>query len=186
MIEQHNLMKRSSQSETIPHDEILECFPLLSEDEIGDITLGKQLFSVIHKWNRVLSGVFQLKRARSYVEERCSSSNETAVPHYTVQRCRLISNLIRVPTQSAHKNRTTYYPTIQFATDQIIGWWCDCYTGARIVGCCSHEPSAIWFLSYERWQTHTRNIAINQLFESRNRCNTTIGFPRLFRQWQWQ
>ena len=74
-------MKRSSQWETIPHDDILHYFSLLSEDEMGDITLSKQLFSVIHKSNRVLSGVFQLKRARSYVEERCSSSNETAV-HY--------------------------------------------------------------------------------------------------------
>ena len=103
-------------------------------------------------------GVFQLKRARSYVEERCSSSNETTVPHYNVQRCWLISNLIRAPIQSAHKNRTIYYPTIQFTTHQIIGWLCDCYTGARIVGCCSHVSSAILFLSYEHWQTHTRNM----------------------------
>ncbi len=66
--------------------------------------------------------------------------------------------MIRVPTQSAHINRTIYHPTIQFTNDKIIGWWCDCFTGARIVGCCSHVSSAIWFLSYERWQTGTRHM----------------------------
>lgn len=37
-------MKRPSQWETIRHDDILDCFPILSEEDIGDITLGKQLF----------------------------------------------------------------------------------------------------------------------------------------------
>jgi hypothetical protein len=104
-------------------------------------------------------GVYQLKRARSYAEERYSTTTQTNSPGYTVQRCQLISNLIRVPTQSAHSNRTTYLPTIQFSKDDIIGWWCDCPIGPRIVGCCSHISSAIWFLAYERWHTRTRHAS---------------------------
>lgn len=157
MLEQNNLIKRVSQWETIHHDEILDSFPILSEQDIGDITLGKQFVSYFSLHSSFL-GVFQLKRARSYVEERLTTSNEMEVPQYSLQRCRSIPNLIRVPTQSAHSTRTQYHPTIQFTANKILGWWCDCYTGARIVGCCSHVSSAIWFLSYERWQTQVRSM----------------------------
>ena len=61
-----------------------------------------------------------------------------------------------VPTQSAYINRTTYYATIQFTDQQIVGWWCNCPVGSRFLGCCSHVSSAIWFLSYERWQSQKR------------------------------
>jgi hypothetical protein len=46
-------MKRSSQWETIRHDDILDCFPILSEDDIGDIALGNELvfFTVFFNWN---------------------------------------------------------------------------------------------------------------------------------------
>lgn len=98
-------------------------------------------------------GVFQLKRARSYAEERCSSTDLTSDVVYTVQRCKIISNLIRIPTQSAHSNRAIYHPTIHFTDKLITGWWCDCFTGARFLGCCSHIASAIWFLSFQRWKT---------------------------------
>lgn len=98
-----------------------------------------------------------MKRARSYAEERWSLTDDNRAVNYPIQRCRSIENLIRVPTQSAHTSRTTYNPTIQFTREKILGWWCDCYTGARIIGCCSHVSSAIWFLSYQRWQSEIRN-----------------------------
>ncbi|CAF5183346.1 unnamed protein product, partial [Rotaria magnacalcarata] len=60
--------------------------------------------------------------------------------------------------QSAHSNRVTYHPTIHFTDQAILGWWCDCFTGARFLGCCSHIASAIWFLSYQRWQTQQRHM----------------------------
>ncbi|CAF4480351.1 unnamed protein product, partial [Rotaria magnacalcarata] len=87
--------------------------------------------------------VFQLKRARSYAEERCSTTNLTSDVAYSVHRCKIIPNLIRIPTQYAHSNRVTYHPTIHFTDQAILGWWCDCFTGARFLGCCSHTASAI-------------------------------------------
>ena len=97
-----------------------------------------------------LVGVFQLKRAQSYAAEKTGTNDLTAAVPYSIQRRRSFPNLIRVATQSAHSNRKTYHPTIQFSADEILGWWCDCPIGCRIIGCCSHVSSVIWFLSYRR------------------------------------
>ncbi|CAF4380343.1 unnamed protein product, partial [Rotaria magnacalcarata] len=102
--------------------------------------------------------VFQLKRARSYAEERCSTTNLTSDVVYSVHRCKIIPNFIRSPTQSAHSNRVTYHPTIHFTDQAILAWWCDCFTGTRFLSCCSHIAAAIRFLSYQRWQTQQRHI----------------------------
>ena len=98
-----------------------------------------------------LLGFFQLKRAQSYAAEKTGTNDLTTAVSYSIQRCRSFPNLIRVPTQSAHSNRKTYHPTIQFSAAEILGWWCDCSIGSRIIGCCSHVSSVIWFLSYRRW-----------------------------------
>ncbi len=104
----------------------------------------------------MIKGIFQLKRARSYAEEKSSTTNLTGSVNYTIYRCKDFHNLIRVPTRSAHKNRVTYNPVIQFTSDEILEWWCDCPIGSGFLGCCSHIASAIWFLSYERWQNKSR------------------------------
>jgi hypothetical protein len=100
-------------------------------------------------------GTYQLKRARSYAEENASTTNLTGPVDYGIQRCQEFPDIIRVPNQSAHVSRTTYHPIIQFSTDEILNWWCDCKCGNRFIGCCSHVASVIWFLSYARWQTKT-------------------------------
>jgi hypothetical protein len=136
----------------------MDSFPIMSEEDLGDITFGNNFCFELNSRIYFHVGVFQLKRARSYAEEKCSTTNLTGIVNYTIQRCKIVSNLIRVPTQSAHSNQTIYHPTIQFTKEEVIGWWCDCYGGARFLGCCSHVSSAIWFLSYERWQTQMRHM----------------------------
>ncbi|CAF4244337.1 unnamed protein product [Rotaria magnacalcarata] len=127
LLEENNLIRRFSLWEIINHTEIIDGFSIMTQDDLGDLTFG----------------VFQLKRARSYAEERYSSTNLTSDVASSVHRCKIIPNLIRIPTQSAHSNRATYHPTIHFTDQAIIGWWCDCFTGARFLGCCSHIASAI-------------------------------------------
>ena len=136
----------------------MDCLPIMSEEDVGDLTFGNKFCSNLFSLIYLCIGVFQLKRARSYAEERCSTTDLTGTVNYTVQRCKNISNLIRIPTQSAHSNRIIYHPTIHFTSDQVLGWWCDCFTGARFLGCCSHIASAIWFLSCQRWQTQKRHM----------------------------
>ena len=101
-----------------------------------------------------LLGVFQLKRAPFYAAERAGTADLTTAVTYSIERCRSFPNIIRAPTQSAHIQRRSYSPTIQFSTDEIIGWWCDCPIGTRIIGCCSHVSSMIWYLSYRRWESN--------------------------------
>ncbi|CAF4951949.1 unnamed protein product [Rotaria magnacalcarata] len=133
LLEENNLIRRFSLWEIINHTEIIDGFSIMTQDDLGDLTFG----------------VFQLKRARSYAEERYSSTNLTSDVASSVHRCKIIPNLIRIPTQSAHSNRVKYHPTIHFTDQAILGWWCDCFTGARFLGCCSHIASVIWFLSYQ-------------------------------------
>lgn len=96
-----------------------------------------------------------MKRARSYAEERSSTTDLTESVDYPMFRCRKFPDIIKVPTQSAHIKRKTYNPIIRFDSEQVLDWWCDCPSGHRYVGCCSHVASAIWFLSFQRWQTQS-------------------------------
>jgi hypothetical protein len=47
MLDENNLIKRPSQWETIDHREILDCFPVLSEEDIGDLTFGNERIKLI-------------------------------------------------------------------------------------------------------------------------------------------
>ncbi|CAF2155110.1 unnamed protein product, partial [Rotaria magnacalcarata] len=85
LLEENNLIRRFSLWEIINHTEIIDGFSIMTQDDLGDLTFG----------------VFQLKRARSYAEERYSSTNLTSDVASSVHRCKIIPNLIRIPTQSA-------------------------------------------------------------------------------------
>ncbi|CAF3126185.1 unnamed protein product [Rotaria sp. Silwood2] len=102
--------------------------------------------------------VYQLKRAHSYAEEKSATTQLTTLVEYEIYRCNEFPNLIRVPTRSAHVNRLSYNPIIQFTTEEISDWWCDCPTENTLIGCCSHVASAVWFLSFQRWQFQKRSM----------------------------
>ena len=80
----------------------MDCLPIMSGEDVGDLTFGNKFCSNLFSLVYLCVSVFQLKRARSYAEEKCSTTDLTGIVNYTVQRCKNISNLIRVPTQSAH------------------------------------------------------------------------------------
>ncbi|CAF4913348.1 unnamed protein product [Rotaria magnacalcarata] len=156
--QKNKIQLRFSLWEIINHTEIIDGFPIMTQDDLGDLIFcNKSSFNFSQL--SIFIGVFQLKRARSYAEERWSTTNLTGDVAYSVHRCKIIPNLIRIPTQSAHSNRVTYHSTIHFTNQAILGWWCDCFTGARFLGCCSHIASAIWFLSYQQWQTQQRHMS---------------------------
>jgi hypothetical protein len=157
------LKKYSSKWKKINHTDTIDEFPMLSEDEIiNNITLGMEFFRQFDAmcicFSFFYQGVFQLKRARSYAEEKSSTTDLTGPVDYIIYRCKEFPNLIQVPTQSAHVNRLTYHPTIRFTREEILDWWYDCRAGNRFIGCCSHIASVIWFLSFERWQTQSHRM----------------------------
>ena len=99
-----------------------------------------------------------MKRARSYAEERSTTTDSTSALDYPLYRCERYPDIIRAPTRSAHVGRRTYNPTIRFDQETVLDWWCDCGSGGRYIGCCSHVASVIWFLSFQRWQAQSRRM----------------------------
>ncbi|CAF4205937.1 unnamed protein product, partial [Rotaria sp. Silwood2] len=110
-------------------------FPVLSIDQIRTITVG----------------VFQLKQARSYCEEQCSTIHLDNPADFPLQIRVNDPQLIRISFKSRHSNTKTYYTYISFSTQDILNSCCDCPDGDRKVGVCSHRAAAIGFLSYQRY-----------------------------------
>ncbi len=74
---------------------------------------------------------------------------------FPLQICNTDHQLIRVRFQSRHSNRKTYYTYVQFTKEEIQNSCCDCPSGDRMVGVCSHRAAAIWFLAYQRHRIET-------------------------------
>ena len=58
---------------------------------------------------------------------------------------------MRAKIQSPHKNSTSYDVWIQYSANEILGWYCTCPADARVVGCCAHVASILWYLSFARF-----------------------------------
>jgi len=39
---------------------------------------------------------------------------------------------------------------IRYSASTILGWYCTCRAGARVVGCCAYCASIMWYLSFAR------------------------------------
>lgn len=61
-------------------------------------------------------------------------------------------NIIRVKIQSRHVSSKVYNLWIEYNVTEITGWYCQCRSGARTVGCCAHIASVVWYLGYRRHQ----------------------------------
>ncbi|CAF1464569.1 unnamed protein product [Rotaria sordida] len=118
-------------------------FPILTIDQIRLITVG----------------IFQLKQARAYSEEHCSTTDLNNQADFPLQTCNTDGQLIRIRFQSRHSNAKSYYTYIQFSTEEVLNSCCDCPIGDRQVGVCAHRAAAIWFLAYQR---HQNDISRNQ------------------------
>lgn len=38
----------------------------------------------------------------------------------------------------------------------VSGWYCQCKVGARVVGCCAHIASVMWYLAHHRHKTEAQ------------------------------
>lgn len=106
-------------------------FPSLDEEELRNLTLG----------------VYQLKLAKSYTEEHLNPDGE-----YEVLICGIQEGLLMGKIQSRHVSNKVYKLWIEFNEFSVLGWYCQCRTGARVVGTCAHISSVIWYLGFARHQ----------------------------------
>ena len=41
---------------------------------------------------------------------------------------------------------------IKYSPVSVESWYCKCRAGARVIGCCSHLASIMWYLGFARHQ----------------------------------
>lgn len=115
--------------ETLSSSSITD-FPQLTLDEIRQLTLG----------------VYQIKQAKSYSRQH----QDTHSGLYILSVHREEKDILRVQLQSRHTASKLYHLWLSYSNTQVTGWYCQCKSGARTVGCCAHIASVLWFLGYER------------------------------------
>jgi hypothetical protein len=108
-------------------------FPRLSLDSLMDLTLG----------------VYQLKQAKTYAIEHIDPDGA-----YEVKVAIQEKAIIRARIQSRHVNAVQYDVWLKYCSNEILGWYCTCKVGARVVGCCAHISSLMWYLAYARYNSN--------------------------------
>lgn len=135
-VEESNLDKRSSVNwDPLEGDNSVQDFPVMSEEDLRNLTLG----------------IYQIKQAKSYTREHFDSEGE-----YQIFLHKIEDGLLHIKLQSRHTSAKKYDLWIQYNDMNIIGWYCKCKAGARVVGMCSHIASVVWFLSNGRHQDNTK------------------------------
>ncbi|XP_062608957.1 uncharacterized protein LOC134270728 [Saccostrea cucullata] len=130
-VEENNLARRRSAYRKLD-GESLQDFPRLSLDILRSITLG----------------VYQIKQAPNYAREHISEEG-----NFDLLVCKESESLLQVKIQSRHTKAAVHTLWIDYScgTDlPIKGWYCTCKVGARMVGCCAHIASVLWYLGIER------------------------------------
>ena len=129
VVEEENLLRKKTIYKDVCSFDITE-FPVLSLDDLRDVTMG----------------IYQIKMAPHYTKEHFEGDSL-----YKLQIIKDKPNLIRCKIQSRHSNSATHTLWIEYDKSNVTGWYCTCKVGARIVGCCAHVASVIWFLGYKRY-----------------------------------
>ncbi|CAF3522354.1 unnamed protein product [Rotaria sp. Silwood1] len=101
----------------------------------------------IEDLRQLFFGSYQIKQCQTYTEEHLDINGD-----FSIHVSKETNDIIRCAIQSRHSNSIRYYVWIQFSLtgDPITSWYCQCKSGARTVGACTHEATIIWYLSYAR------------------------------------
>lgn len=112
-------------------------FPQLNKTELRDLTMG----------------VYQIRQAKSYSKEHQSDAGK-----YEIMVNKEQDGVLKAQIRSRHTTSRTYNLWIEHNTglNPITGWFCTCKSGARVVGCCAHIASVLWYLGFERHQPATK------------------------------
>jgi len=132
-----------AQEDELPH------FPRLSLAYLRDITLG----------------VYQVKLAKSYIYDKRQRDTQFGFDMRMDE-----PGLLRARMYSRHSNAKQYNTWIAFKErweegedteveeeleeEPILGYYCDCKSGSRTLGCCGHVASVLWYLGYVRHQAN--------------------------------
>jgi hypothetical protein len=104
-------------------------------------------------------GTYQLKQSKAYAKAHLYEHDN----EFELQISPDDDRLIRCRLHSRHSNVTRYFICIAFDNDDddepIKDHYCQCKDGKRMVGCCGHIATVLWYLGYARhigWTPPTR------------------------------
>lgn len=94
-------------------------------------------------------GVYQLKQSKSYTSEHLTAEGD-----YKLSFLMETPSILRLQMQSRHTSSKSYALWVEYGQllHPITGWYCKCQAGARVVGCCAHIATVLWYLGYHRHQ----------------------------------
>ncbi len=152
---------------------IEQMFPQLTFDQLYQISLGS----------------YQLSNCLSYMAEHVSTnggifevaffdppdrSSTPAIQYHQFGISVVQPLLIKCKMQSRFRNSVCHYQFVLAdrslqGVDSIVGYYCNCNSGSRTVGTCSHIMTVIWWLSFAHSQTfHLPNLALSQFAVTSN------------------
>lgn len=110
--------------------EALQDIPVLTEVYLRSLTFG----------------IYQLKQALSYSSEHVSDDGG-----YEIFVGKNNPDILQAKIQSRHVSSKSYNIWIRYDSadtgDPVKYWYCQCRSGARLVGCCVHAPSVLhWYI----------------------------------------
>jgi hypothetical protein len=111
--------------------------------------------------NNITLGSYQVKQASHYSDEHLQKDGLFNIMVHQQEE-----NLVRARLQSRHQNATKYFIWVEFDTNSVTGWYCQCKAGMRVVGCCAHVTTLIWYLGYARHNGYSVSQAYNDMYES--------------------
>jgi hypothetical protein len=145
----------------VPIDCFNMYFPMLSVQYLQDLTLG----------------VYQLRLAKSYVQDKIQRESE-----YKIKLLLEEEGLLKSRIYSRFSGSKKYDLWISFRTqvshendeqleEPILGWFCQCKSGARSLGCCAHIASVLWYLGHGRHERtlYPSSSLLTSVLDSANR-----------------
>ncbi len=104
-------------------------------------------------------GTYQIKQSKAYAKAHLYENDE----EFALELSPSDDNLLRCRLHSRHSNNTKYFLCVRFDEndddDPIKDHYCQCKSGTRMVGCCGHVATILWYLGYARhfgWKPPTR------------------------------
>ena len=127
-------------------------FPVLSINDLRNITMG----------------VYQVKQSPSYTKENKDEDGSYQTFYAEGE------DLLKVKIQSRHSNSVQHTLWLRYDNDlsePVKEWYCTCKVGARVVGCCAHVSSVLWYLGYDRnqqYQTKGPEVNVQAILDAAN------------------
>ena len=108
-------------------------------------------FSKVDSWWVVIHLIWSVPVEASQIIYRRKLLSDDGMYSFLVHKQE--GNILRVQIQSRHTSSKVYNLWIEtnVGPNPISGWYCQCKSGARVVDCCAHIASVLWYLGCSKY-----------------------------------